>query len=84
MRFSNKAVRHWSLLSEGLLDRSLGTRALWEEGDVAGGNQGSTTFLSVKAEAGRGRGGKLRPAPRWLWAAHWRIHPNAQALELSL
>lgn len=37
MRFANKAMHGWSLLTEGPLDRRLGTRALWEEGGVGGG-----------------------------------------------
>lgn len=70
MRFSNKALRHWSLLTEGLLDRRLGTRALWEEGDVGGGGEGrgNTELLSEKAAGWVGEGrhaATSRPAPGW-------------------
>lgn len=63
MRFSNKAMRHWSLLTEGLLACSLGTWALWEEGDVAGGRAQEQHFFQKRLGAGWGEEGH-----RQLWA----------------
>lgn len=55
MRFSNKAVRPWSLLTGGLLDCSLGTWALWEEGDGAEGKAKETQhFFQKRLRAGWG------------------------------
>ena len=70
MRFSNKALYHWSLLTEGLLDLRLGTRALWEEGEVGGGGkaEGTQHFFQKRLRAGRGEGrhaATSRPAPGW-------------------
>lgn len=56
MRFSNKAMCHWSLLTEGLLDCSLGTRGLGGRGCGSGEGQGNTTSLSEKAEGWAGEG----------------------------
>ena len=66
MRFSNKALRHWSLLTEGPLDRRLGTRALWEDGDVGGGGraEGTQHFFQKRLRAGRGKEGTLLPPGR--------------------
>ena len=66
MRFSNKALRHWSLLTEGLLDRRLGTWALWEEGVVGGGGkaEGTQHFFQKRLRAGRGKEGTLLPPGR--------------------
>lgn len=66
MRFSNKALHHWSLLTEGLLDLRLGTRALWEEGDVGGGGkaEGTQHFFQKRLRAGRGKEGMLLPPGR--------------------
>lgn len=66
MRFSNKALRHWSLLTEGPLDRRLGTRALWEEGDVGGGGraEGTQHFFQKRLRAGLGKEGTLLPPGR--------------------
>lgn len=70
MRFSNKALRHWSLLTEGLLDRRPGDLgSVGGRGCGGGGKAEGTQNFFQKRLAGRvGKEGTLatsRLAPGW-------------------